>query len=1024
MTSEHQCCFAIWALSDPAWNPLGWQSYVGNPIVAWQYDAVAQACSYHRQRVLQTPSLYGRSAEWVASQKCSATPLTTYFAPERFGCPGFSQAVADLQKAEGVGRYHSGDANMGQYVGYNPTAPPVTGSAPLSERLQFEQWTSALGEASEVYEYVAPVISGGSSVVKFADYNHGARIDYDPAACCAACSANADCIAWQLVGHDLDDYDYDYDNRGKCYPYQKPDRENTVPRGRNGALWRAGDAFNPHRKCVHVLSGLLEDPNLNYIDAADWATSQGGQARCGETNLFYREAPPPSTEPPSPPPPPDEPPSPPPLTCWAWGDPHYHDWWGGSFDVHGLGVNTMATWGAAASEYHDPASYVEVPTGTTDNDCVYPSTEYPDCASIDKAHNHDADQCAAKSCGQCYFDTSSGDGPFGGGTCVGAPVGTVGTSTLAPVTAGTREARAVQTFHCPVICGAHNTADWYPCGASSVVATLVSDGGYLDASTNPPKWVTGGDAVLVVGDDVYVDGMLVSPPLAPGETRQVGNHAAQLSRLPDNDPDYKTPGMKLVIKTSDGAEVSTWKWDTHHMPTAYLQNTRVQLPAGEEPGEVGTCSTKQPAPAPLRSGWVDSVLYDLSQACKVTEYAPSFTANADAPTACNRTGTDIATARWRCQDKYPLDAAAMVERCAYDYCVAGGDGLLGLHADLRYDPLAPKTCKDFTRVDGSAGKLTLLRGVGDKALNDPTRVQIFPRVHTAAGCCEYATRHQCAANPVRAWQLVGKQCVLLRAAYFEMKKANIGDADWDGVPETYIKAETVRELVMRLAKSAPVLDANHAPGGDIFYTDNPKCTGVDPADSGGYDGGGTIAPCREDRAAATCTGNDKELCYYDVTCKRGGLGCNAAGYEMCRFCEFDFSAEGGANYSSVPCPRTAAAPGYAVEVQLPGAACPSTCTSDPTDTCYYDASCSDPMVDGTGCHAGGHKNCRFCGLAAAAGWVGSGAVRDCPQLDLQLITGAADASTSTGAQAAQLDPHRRAGGDDRAARLRRLGSGS
>ena len=62
--------------------------------------------------------------------------------------------------------------------------------------------------------------------------------------------------------------------------------------------------------------------------------------------------------------------------------------------MHGLGVNTMATWGAAASEYHDPASYVEVPTGTTSDGCVYPSTAYPDCASIDKAHNHDADQCA------------------------------------------------------------------------------------------------------------------------------------------------------------------------------------------------------------------------------------------------------------------------------------------------------------------------------------------------------------------------------------------------------------------------------------------------------------------------------------------------------------------------------------------------------------------------------------------------------------------------------------------------------
>ena len=89
----------------------------------------------------------------------------------------------------------------------------------------------------------------------------------------------------------------------------------------------------------------------------------------------------------------------------------------------------------------------------------------------------------------------------------------------------------MQTFHCPVICGAHNTADWFPCGASSIVATLVSDGGYLDLH-QPTEMGDGGDAVLVVGDDVYVDGMLVSPPLAPGETRQVGNHAAELSRLP------------------------------------------------------------------------------------------------------------------------------------------------------------------------------------------------------------------------------------------------------------------------------------------------------------------------------------------------------------------------------------------------------------------------------------------------------------------------------------------------------------
>ena len=57
----------------------------------------------------------------------------------------------------------------------------------------------------------------------------------------------------------------------------------------------------------------------------------------------------------------------------------------------------------------------------------------------------------------------------------------------------------------------------------------------------------------VVGDDVYVDGMLDSPRAG----RAGGELCGQLSRLLDNDPDYKMPGMKLVIKTSDGAEVST-----------------------------------------------------------------------------------------------------------------------------------------------------------------------------------------------------------------------------------------------------------------------------------------------------------------------------------------------------------------------------------------------------------------------------------------------------------------------------------
>ena len=51
--------------------------------------------------------------------------------------------------------------------------------------------------------------------------------------------------------------------------------------------------------------------------------------------------------------------------------------------------------------------------------CVYPSSDYPDCSAIDQeqlpTNAYDPAACVAKSCGQCYFDHSSGDGP--GGWC-------------------------------------------------------------------------------------------------------------------------------------------------------------------------------------------------------------------------------------------------------------------------------------------------------------------------------------------------------------------------------------------------------------------------------------------------------------------------------------------------------------------------------------------------------------------------------------------------------------------------------
>ena len=57
-----------------------------------------------------------------------------------------------------------------------------------------------------------------------------------------------------------------------------------------------------------------------------------------------------------------------------------------------------------------------------DADCsTFPSESYPDCASIDTQHDHSASECELKSCKWCVFDENTGDGPDGGGTCIGNP---------------------------------------------------------------------------------------------------------------------------------------------------------------------------------------------------------------------------------------------------------------------------------------------------------------------------------------------------------------------------------------------------------------------------------------------------------------------------------------------------------------------------------------------------------------------------------------------------------------------------
>ena len=51
-----------------------------------------------------------------------------------------------------------------------------------------------------------------------------------------------------------------------------------------------------------------------------------------------------------------------------------------------------------------------------------------------------------------------------------------------------------------------------------------------------------------------------------------------VARLADTDDTYLTPGLKLQIEI-DGVEIATWKYAVDRMPTGYLQNVRLTLPA-------------------------------------------------------------------------------------------------------------------------------------------------------------------------------------------------------------------------------------------------------------------------------------------------------------------------------------------------------------------------------------------------------------------------------------------------------------
>ena len=265
-------------------------------------------------------------------------------------------------------------------------------------------------------------------------------------------------------------------------------------------------------------------------------------------------------------------------------------------------------------------------------------------------------------------------------------------------------------------------------------------------------------------------------------------------------------------------------------------------------------------------------------------------------------------------------------------------------------PLAPVgtpgQCSGYA-VKESRGKTLLAGDVTSAAARADSANTIFwNNVFSHEACCEIAQRYACTDDPVVMYQLVGSQCVLKR------------DSAVDGPVATRVN-EIGNEVV-----PCDGCDDTDYHVGYIFWSEAPTCR----------NDGGVKSPCatngHEGVAAAVCTGNSVETCFFDISCKEGGLGCNAGGYESCRFCGFALSTD----YTSVACPGTVPVPGAVTTVDVPGT-CPSVCTgtvapggtSSDYDKCFYDVSCSDPYSPshngGLGCNAGGKgQNCRFCGF--------------------------------------------------------------
>ena len=244
---------------------------------------------------------------------------------------------------------------------------------------------------------------------------------------------------------------------------------------------------------------------------------------------------------------------------------------------------------------------------------------------------------------------------------------------------------SISIFNCPTICElgtgsvadgrADSVGDWFPCNASSIVGIAASLSGHVIEVTSPD-----------FATSVSIDGVAVTISQSSGYTSP--DRVITVTLVSEAwTGDVRKPAGAPYLRILAGTRVlSVWAYWTHHMPTGYLLNARVDMPPSQWPSADGLCSKNVVAPADFTSHFRSEALASFTSTCGMAtadgpashyvapvafltdEAAKVAEITANAKETCAANGLAWAEAEAVCAGS--SDGAFLVAACTLDVCAA------------------------------------------------------------------------------------------------------------------------------------------------------------------------------------------------------------------------------------------------------------------------------------------------------------------------------------------------------------------